>query len=201
MPASRASGLCSIGKRTCEDKVRAWEQKGNHQKHPPWVNRQEGLALFQGGGGGADGGAHGGGKKRPAQIQNPAGSGKRFQKRAAAALRNQTVPPPPQPFALQNGAANTVDINARRVDGRYYYHTDGTQICYKHSRFRDGCGKACTHVPRRAHVCEFCRQPHRTIDCPVVVNWQPPANDGKGKGKGKDFKGKGGGKGKWTAPF
>ena len=186
-------------KRAFEDKVRIWEQKGNHQRHPSWVNRQESLGIFQGGGGGADGGG-GGGKKRPAQIQNAPGTGKKSQKRAAAAARN-AVQPPPQPYAIQNGTASGVDINARRADGRYYYHTDGKQICFKFSRFRDGCSKDCTAVPSRAHVCEFCRQPHRTIDCRVVVNWTPPPEEkGKGKGKGKE-KGKGGAKGKYTAPF
>jgi hypothetical protein len=27
----------------------------------------------------------------------------------------------------------------------------------------------------RAHVCEFCRQPHRTIDCPKNPGWTAPA--------------------------
>jgi hypothetical protein len=30
-------------------------------------------------------------------------------------------------------------------------------------------------------VCEFCRQPHRTIECPKNPGWKPPAAAAGGK--------------------
>jgi hypothetical protein len=77
----------------------------------------------------------------------------------------------------QKGAKNNDD---QRGDGRYFTSSNGTQICFSYSRCKDGCKKICSF--NRAHVCEFCRQPHRTVDCPKHVGWQPPAEAAK-KGK------------------
>ena len=63
--------------------------------------------------------------------------------------------------------------DAQRGDGRYFSSANGTQICFSFTRNKDGCKKVCPF--NRAHVCEFCRQPHRTIDCPKHPNWVAPS--------------------------
>jgi hypothetical protein len=74
------------------------------------------------------------------------------------------------------------DVDAQRGDGRYFQSRQGVQICFQFSRFEDGCKTTCPM--KRAHICEFCRQPHRTIHCPQHKNWVPPADKG-GKGSKK----------------
>ena len=38
---------------------------------------------------------------------------------------------------------------------------------------------------KRAHVCEFCLEPHRTVECPNNPVWRPPKSSGMGKHKGE----------------
>ena len=64
----------------------------------------------------------------------------------------------------------------QRKDGRYFKSMNGSQICFAFGRNKDGCKKVCPLG--RAHVCEFCRQLHRTIECPKNPGWKPP--EGKG---------------------
>jgi hypothetical protein len=83
----------------------------------------------------------------------------------------------------------TVDVSAQRKDGRFFRSINGSEICFDWSRTENGCSTTCPH--HRAHVCEWCRQPHRTIACPVHPGWKPTeltAQKGKGKGKGRGKK-------------
>jgi hypothetical protein len=83
----------------------------------------------------------------------------------------------------------TMENNAQRKDGRYFKSLNGTEICFDWSRTENGCSASCPH--HRAHVCEWCRQPHRTVSCPVHPGWKPadpPAQKGKGRGKGRGKK-------------
>ena len=71
----------------------------------------------------------------------------------------------------------------QRRDGRYFKSTGGINICYDWSRNPDGCSnQGCPKA--MAHVCEWCRQSHRTVDCPQVPGWKPDPTKGRGRGKG-----------------
>ena len=84
-------------------------------------------------------------------------------------------------------AANTEKkrgFDPQRKDGRYFRSKTGVNICYAWSREKDGCSN--TKCERgMAHVCEFCRQPHRSIDCTMVPGWDPNAKPSKGQGRGR----------------
>ena len=83
----------------------------------------------------------------------------------------------------------------KRRDGRFFKSTAGVNICYEWSRNENGCGEG--PCPREmAHVCEWCRQPHRTVHCPQVPGWTLEKSKGKGSGK----KGRGSGKGASKRP-
>eukprot|EP00971_Amphidinium_carterae_P194455 3858680-Amphidinium_carterae.1 len=58
-------------------------------------------------------------------------------------------------------------------DGRYFRNADGNEICFNWSRSPNGCSDPC--IAARAHICEWCRKPHRTIDCPLKPGWSPPS--------------------------
>lgn len=96
------------------------------------------------------------------------------------------APPPvnPRPKKKQRtgqpkGQANKAE-DARRPDGRYYRDRHGVELCYVWNRADGGCSNgACPNG--RAHACEFCRQPHRTVACPKNPGWKPmPKGGGKG---------------------
>jgi hypothetical protein len=65
------------------------------------------------------------------------------------------------------------DAPEKRGDGRFTKSVNGLQLCFSFNRIKGGCQASCTH--NRAHACEWCRQPHRAIDCPKHPNWVPPA--------------------------
>ena len=71
----------------------------------------------------------------------------------------------------------------RRLDGRHRTTATGSQICFAYNRAPDGCATVCP--TNRMHVCEFCLEPHRSIECPRHPRWTPPAK-GVGKGKSKN---------------
>ena len=62
--------------------------------------------------------------------------------------------------------------NERRNDGRFIRSNNGSQLCFTFNRNKGGCSVPCPD--ERAHACEWCRQPHRAIDCPKHPNWVPP---------------------------
>ena len=70
-----------------------------------------------------------------------------------------------------------------RGQGRNRTTPTGTQVCFAFNTAADGC--ATVYTTSRAHVCEFCLEPHRTVECPRHPGWTPPAK-GAGKGKGKN---------------
>ena len=95
--------------------------------------------------------------------------------------------------AASSGAGHTDKGKLKkRPDGRYLESPNHTELCYTWGRNADGCQSVCP--AGRAHVCEWCLGAHRTINCPVVPDWQPPplaGNRGSGngdKGKGKQDK-------------
>ena len=76
------------------------------------------------------------------------------------------------------------DHPLRGSDGRYRTNPTGKQICFEFNRNVGGCPGECP--AQRAHVCEFCLEPHRTVECPRNPGWRPPPKGaGKGKHKGK----------------
>ena len=77
-------------------------------------------------------------------------------------------------------------FDPQRRDGRFCKSTQGINICYDWTRNKDGCNNE--GCPKgMAHICEWCRQPHRSVDCPQVPGWKPGQDGGKkGKGRGKN---------------
>jgi hypothetical protein len=85
----------------------------------------------------------------------------------------------------KKGKANMAEKASQRQDGRYFTSVNGTQICFEFARNADGCKATCPS--KRAHVCEWCRGSHRTIECPTKPGWVPePPAPGKGAGAGDD---------------
>ena len=112
------------------------------------------------------------------------------------ALRFQVMGPKDKPAKMLPGLPAAEDDRKRkfdpqRKDGRYLKSRSGINICYDWSRNEDGCNnEQCPH--QFAHICEWCRQPHRSINCPQRPGWTSPPPQAKGAGKG----GKGAQKGK-----
>ena len=71
----------------------------------------------------------------------------------------------------------------RGLDGRHRTTATRSQICFAYNRAPDGCATVCP--TNRMHVCEFCLEPHMSIECPRHPGWTPPAK-GVWKGKGKN---------------
>ena len=92
---------------------------------------------------------------------------------------NPVMPKKKQRTGQPKGQANKAE-DARRPDGRYYRDRHGVELCYVWNRADGGCSNgACPNG--RAHACEFCRQPHRTVACPKNPGWKPmPKGGGKG---------------------
>ena len=59
---------------------------------------------------------------------------------------------------------NARKTEGRRGDGRYFNSVNGKEICFQWTRNADGCKAVCPSG--RAHICEWCRGNHRSIDCP-----------------------------------
>ena len=59
----------------------------------------------------------------------------------------------------------TGGVDERRKDGRFLRGRCNTEICFEWTRNEKGCTdeEACPN--KRVHVCEWCRQPHRTVHC------------------------------------
>jgi hypothetical protein len=68
--------------------------------------------------------------------------------------------------------------NEKRTDGRFTKSNNGVQLCFGFNRNKGGCSTPCP--TERAHYCEWCRQPHRAIDCPKHPGWVPPVDHKSG---------------------
>ena len=143
-----------------------------HLSEPAVLYRQSGGPDNSAKGSGAHTGAPRRQRSRP-----PSRSPSRRRKRSRTPLRR----------AVRPGHGGS---DEQRPDGRYLCAKDGTEICYAWSRNDGGCADACRGVPKRAHVCEFCRKEHRTIRCPDHPGWRPAATgpaatSSKRKAKGR----------------
>ena len=91
----------------------------------------------------------------------------------------------PQPKKKTNSSSG---FDPQRKDGRYFRSKAGIKICYAWSRAADGCSNdRCDKG--FAHICEWCRAPRKTIDCPHSPGWNPDKKEkpkGKGKSKGEE---------------
>ena len=212
LAAFRGTASLSYWKDKVDLRVREFEESGK----AAGIKRkaQEDVLRLQGGGLAGQPSLPG------SQVQKPPGTGKRAQKRAAAAAA--AAAGGPGKFAkLQQQQVNLANLggggsagggggassglggredwwNAQRADGRFMYAENKKQLCYAWGRCPDGCSDPiCKAVPQRMHLCEWCRQPHRSISCPAHPDWTPPppappgAERSKGKGRGR---GKGGAK-------
>jgi hypothetical protein len=79
------------------------------------------------------------------------------------------------------GGKAVFDDKNRRKDGRYMVSVNGTQICFGYSRSKDGCKAQCP--ASRAHICEWCRGNHRSVECPQHPGWVPPEPEKQGEAK------------------
>ena len=108
----------------------------------------------------------------------------------------RSAPEPPRSGGFHPGSNPTSDKkqhDPKRRDGRFFKSMGGVNICYDLSRNENGCNNEGQCPKGMSHVCEWCRQPHRTINCPQVPGWTQDKETGKGKGK-RSSKGKGGAK-------
>ena len=80
------------------------------------------------------------------------------------------VPEAPSDGGFRPGSGEKRKFDPQRKDGRYLKSKAG--INYDWSRKPDGC---CNDKCDKgmAHICEWCRQPHRSIYCPQVPGWNP----------------------------
>ena len=158
-----------------KEKARNWVSSGRSQVDPSWIRRQSDMFLANGGGG-RQVWLQGEPKPQPNAAANPNGSGKGAGRRGAKRLRNEAAPTKGEEWKDAKGA-----------DGRYRYAKNGADFCYSWGRNANGCGPDGTPCPDgRAHSCEWCRDGHKSIACPVHPHWVPPRGKGeKGKGKGK----------------
>jgi hypothetical protein len=107
-------------------------------------------------------------KQQPQQVSE-SGS-KRVAKRKRALERKQDQqpqqPPPKQQQQQAKGSkGDGKGAHPRKGrDGRYMTTRDGSQICYAWNNTEGGCSVPCP--ANRAHVCQRCLQPHRSISCP-----------------------------------
>jgi len=95
-----------------------------------------------------------------------------FSAGSAPVPRRELPPPRRHPSPRRN----------QRSDGRYTRSHNDVEICFSWARNKDGCETVCP--ASRAHVCEWCLQPHRTVH-----HKGPTGNEA---GKGSSGKGKGG---------
>lgn len=116
---------------------------------------------------------------------------KEFEKQALLYQLNgpkamRAAPEPPRATGFTPGSSTDKRPHEpRRRDGRYFKSREGVNIHYDWSRQEDGCTNDGPCPKGMAHVCEWCRQPHRAIHCPQVPGWTEDKSDrGKGKGKG-----------------
>jgi hypothetical protein len=63
-----------------------------------------------------------------------------------------------------SGKHETAQGHTMQHDGRYF-KISGTEVCFAWNRSPDGCSDICPHA--RAHACEKCAGPHRSIGCKV----------------------------------
>jgi hypothetical protein len=60
----------------------------------------------------------------------------------------------------------------KRPDGRYVRDAEGVEICFRYAHQESGCQENCPNG--RAHICEWCRGEHRSIECRRKPNgWKP----------------------------
>ena len=110
----------------------------------------------------------GSGRKRTAEEN----SGSDLESRPAPKKGKKTVRLTPTIHAGQGqgkgggrgrggGAGKSGD--SKTPDGRFFRDLDGKQLCWDWNRSVSGCADKCAND--RAHKCEWCRGPHRTVQC------------------------------------
>ena len=70
----------------------------------------------------------------------------------------------PAPGQRSSSPRNRKKADHKRSDGRYVRDPDGLEICFKYAHQSGGCQDTCPQ--KRAHICEWCRGNHRSIECP-----------------------------------
>ena len=113
------------------------------------------------------------GRSHPSHVeQQPEQAGSKRTRNGKRKNNGQTHTPPAQvqPTGSKGrggkgkGSGKDNNVHPRRVpSGKYSTDRQGKQICFAWSRDSNGCTNgACPKG--RSHVCEWCLQPHRTID-------------------------------------
>jgi hypothetical protein len=163
-----------------KEKARNWQASGQAHLDPSWARRQVDLFAVNNGGP-----RQAWCQNEPRPPQHPAanadGADHNKGRRGAKRVRKG--------MAKSSGFEKEEWMDSKTTDGRYRYSATGGDICFAWGREANGC----VHGPcpnNRAHVCEWCREEHKSIACRVHPNWVPPkmnnkGEKGKGKGKGK----------------
>ena len=89
-------------------------------------------------------------KRRKRQKKQPGGKGTEAEAQPKGAGRGRG-----------KGNAGT----PKTGDGRFFRDEQGTQLCWVWNRSVSGCSEPCP--AGRAHKCEWCRGPHRTVQCRI----------------------------------
>ena len=122
---------------------------GHGRAEPSWVEKQQPLPEAAG-------------------LSNRAAKRKRDADRKSEAQKQQNQPRQPEKGGKGNG--KTGHPRKNKV-GDYLTTRDGSQICFAWGRAHDGCKTPCPE--KRAHVCQRCLQPHRTISCTAQGGGKP----------------------------
>ena len=113
-------------------------------------------------------------KKRADSSSSASGKGKKKQpkkKKKAKKVKENGAGGKAQD-GKGKGAGKQADPNSRRPDGRYWRDSAGKPLCWAFNHKADGCSATCPQG--RVHKCEFCREAHRSIECPRKPSgWSP----------------------------
>jgi len=114
---------------------------GHGRAEPSWVEKQQPLPDAGG-------------------LSHRAAKRKREAQRKQEAQQQQSQQRQPQTGGKGNGKAGHPRKNKT---GDFTTTRDGSQICFAWGKAHDGCKSPCPD--KRAHVCQHCLQPHRSIGC------------------------------------
>ena len=109
-------------------------------------------------------------KKRKASesVSTSPDKPKKVKKKKTKTKRQQPGAPP----GGKGGKGGAKSSDTKQSDGRFFRDERGKQICWTWNHSADGCHNPCSSG--RAHVCEWCRGNHRSINCSKKPDgWTP----------------------------
>ena len=114
-----------------------------------------------------------GGKKKRSSSSSEAGPKKAKKKKKGTKGTPKTPPgtktgqPPKKTPKGDKGSPEQ-----KHADGRWFRDATGAPLCWAFNHKEGGCAEPCTNS--RIHKCEWCREAHRSINCPrKPASWRP----------------------------